>query len=358
MAQLYGKDQSKNEICRRIGDIGQIAGAVNARLADGRGDGTHIVEVRTGTGLRYTVVPGRGMDICSADYCGYALSFVSKTGIVHPAFYETADAGFHRSFFAGLLTTCGLRNVGAACTDEGEFLGLHGRINNLPAGDVCVSNQWEGDSLSMRMRGVVRESTLYGENLTLTREITSYLGESTIRIHDEVENCGFSSEPLTILYHCNFGYPLLDASSRLVLPEGQAIPRDDTAAQSLDRHAEFQEPQDDFPETVFFHHSRADVEDNTYAGLFNPSLGEKGLGVMITYNKKNLPYLIQWKNMGNGDYVLALEPSNCYPIGRKEARTQNMLRMIEPGETKAFDLCFHVVTSGEELDALRFDKRV
>ncbi|HWQ74744.1 MAG TPA: aldose 1-epimerase family protein [Syntrophomonas sp.] len=356
MGFIYGKNLSKQEIMRRVGDITQIAGAVSARLDDGRGDGTRIINVKTGSGLNFTVVPGRGMDICSLDYCGYACSFVSKTGLVNAAYYETDFDGFHRSFFAGMLTTCGLRNIGASCTDQDEFLGLHGRISNIPAQDVCITNEWIDDTLVMQLRGMVRESKLYGENMTLTREITARLGENTVRIHDEVENCGFETQPFTILYHCNFGYPLLDENSYLVLPDCQVTPRDDAARQQIDKHCSFQAPENHFPETVFFLKTDSDKDGNTYAAIFNPELGLHGLGLVITYNQKNLPYLVQWKNMGNGDYVVALEPSNCYPQGRKEIRENKMLQYLAPGEIRRFDLAFHVVTSREELDALCFDR--
>ena len=355
MSYIYGKNMSKSEIMRKVGDISQIAGATASRLDDGRGDGTRIVQVKTGSGLNFTVVPGRGMDICSMDFCGYACSFVSKTGITNAAYYETDYDGFHRSFFAGMLTTCGLRNIGPSCEDNGEFLGLHGRISNIPAQDVCVSNKWENDELMMRVEGVVRESKLYGENMTLTREISAKMGENVIYIHDEVENWGFEQQPLTILYHCNFGFPLLDECSYLILPKGSVMPRDEKAEKQLEDYKTFQEPQNNFPETVFFHKSEADEEGNTYAAIFNPTIGQQGLGIVIKYNQKNLPYLVQWKNMGNGDYVVALEPSNCYPSGRKGIREQGMLQCIGPGEKKTFDLSFHVVTSKEELDRLCFD---
>ncbi len=355
MAFLYGKERPRHEIMQKVGDISQIAGATSARLDDGRADGTRTVEVRTGTGLRFTIVPGRGMDICSADYCGYALSFVSKTGIVHPSFYETEYDGFHRSFFAGLLTTCGLRNIGSSCEDNGEFLGLHGRLSNIPADNVCIDNFWDKDEFIMQVSGSVRESKLYGENMVLQRKITTRLGSNEIRITDRIENQGFLAQPLTLLYHCNFGFPLLDVTSRLFLPEGETRARDDCALASLDRLDQFEAPQPTYPETVFYHDRGADIEGNTYAAIFNPTLLTNGLGILICYNKNELPYISEWKNMAQGDYVVALEPCNCFPDGRREIRHAGMLNCLEPGETKEVNISFHIVSSQNELDSLRFD---
>lgn len=355
MAFLFGKERTRQEIMQRVGDISQIAGAASARFDEGRADGTRFVDVRTGTGLHFNIVPGRGMDICAADYCGHALSFVSKTGIVHPAFYESDYDGFHRSFFAGLLTTCGLRNIGAPCEDDGEYLGLHGRLNNIPADNVCISNAWDNDDFAIRVSGTVRESKLYGENMVLRREVLTHLGSNEIHITDRIENQGFQTQPLTLLYHCNFGFPLLDSSSRLYLPDGKTRARDIKAQESMDRLDQFEAPNITYPETVFYHDRSSDGEGNTYAAIFNPDLLTNGLGVVICYNKNELPYLSQWKNMAQGDYVVALEPCNSFPDGRKKIREAGMLNYLEPGEIKEVHLSFHVIRSQSELDALRFD---
>lgn len=354
MAFLYGKERTRQEIMQRVGDITQIAGATSARLDDGRADGTRIVEVRTGSGLRFTVIPGRGMDICSADYCGYALSFVSKTGIVHPSYYETDYDGFHRSFFAGLLTTCGLRNIGAPCEDQGEQLGLHGRLNNIPAEQVSVSNVWQQHDLVMRVSGMVRESKLYGENMVLWRDIETRLGSNEIKITDRIENQGFVPQPLTLLYHCNFGFPLLDETSRLYFPDGEVRARDHSAQTSVEWLDQFEAPQPTYPETVFYHQRNKDKNGNSYAAIFNPDLHSNGLGVVLCYNANELPYLSEWKNMAQGDYVTALEPGNCFPEGRINIRNAGMLNYLAPGETKETHLSFLVVTSRQEMESFFF----
>jgi hypothetical protein len=41
--------------------------------------------------------------------------------------------------------------------------------------------------------------------------------------------------------------------------------------------------------------------------------------------------------MGEGDYVVGLEPCTWYPEGRAEARRRGELKQIEPGEIKSFD---------------------
>ena len=43
-----------------------------------------------------------------------------------------------------------------------------------------------------------------------------------------------------------------------------------------------------------------------------------------------LPILAQWKNMKSGDYVLGLEPSSCYIMGRERERKEGRLMTLEP----------------------------
>ena len=349
MAILYGKKMSKHEIMQRVGEMSQIAGARLSRLQFGKADGVPAIDFKTGAGLNFTVLPGRGMDISWADYKGKAIGFISKTGIVDACYYENDYDGFHRTFFAGLLTTCGLRNIGKNCIDGDEPLGLHGRISNTPAYDISISNEWENDEYIMQATGKVCESKLYGENLLLTRKISARMGENKISIYDTIENCGFKPEPLTLLYHCNLGFPLLDEESELILPIENTIPRDMTAEHVLKNYNRFESPQDEYPETVFYHTLKQNDTGHTYAALFNHKLGNNGLGLAIKYNKENLPYLIQWKNMGKGDYVVALEPANCYPEGRDAIRRRGNLTMINPGEIKYYSLEFVVLEGQDDL---------
>ena len=71
------------------------------------------------------------------------------------------------------------------------------------------------------------------------------------------------------------------------------------------------------------------LEKNMVAavGIFNPDINK---GIKMTYDKKNLDYFVEWKMMGDGDYVLGLEPANCTPDGRAFMREEGTLKFIEP----------------------------
>ena len=166
--KLYGKELTKRELLQYVGDVSQIADAREGVMTAGKSDGVR-------SGLEFTVLPTRGMDISWASYQGKALSFVSKAGVGHPAYFEKDGFGFLRNFFCGLLTTCGLTYFGAPCVDNGEELGLHGRISNIPAKDVCVEKFWDGDDYIIRIRGqvrrVVRQSLQSGAEARHLRQV-------------------------------------------------------------------------------------------------------------------------------------------------------------------------------------------
>jgi hypothetical protein len=59
-----------------------------------------------------------------------------------------------------------------------------------------------------------------------------------------------------------------------------------------------------------------------------------GISLKIRFDTSTLPYLVQWKNMGPGDYVLGLEPCNTPGKNRKLLRETNTLPVMEPGESR------------------------
>ena len=352
MAWLYGQSISKRDLLRRIGDISQVGGIRASELRDGNEKGVSALDVTTGSGFTFTVLPDRGLDISAAAYRGQSLCWRSSTGDVNPAFYDNRDIQWLRSFYGGLLTTCGMTFAGAPCTDQGEALGLHGRISNIPAKQVSWETTWEADEYVMRIRGKIRETRLFGEDLCMTRTITTRLGENRLWIHDEIENLGHQRTPLMMLYHINAGYPVVDADSELIAPVIKARTRDDEAKIEADRHCRFLPPTSGFKERVYYMEMAADGNGQVKAGLVNRSFNKgAGFGLYMAYPLKQLPLMIEWKMMGEGAYVVGMEPSNCEAGGRAQAREKNQLEFIEPGAVRTFDLEIGALTGMGEIDA-------
>jgi hypothetical protein len=355
MAEYLGKQWTKEKLLAWIGDPAQIAGARFFEYAEGKAQGVRGITVQTGGGLQFTVLPGRGMDIPEAFFQGNALSFFSPTGITSPSYYEEPGLGWLRSFFGGLLTTCGIANSGAPSTDRGEQYGLHGRVANAAAENVCVDQHWKNDEYVISLKGMMREAKAMFESLTLTRTIETRLGSRSIRIMDTIENRGYEPQPLMMLYHFNFGFPLLGPHARIVGPVLHTEPRDEEAARDngIEECMLFPDPVHGYNEKVFFHNLNTDRDGNTFMALLNRDIGDgTALGIVLRFNKNQLPAFTEWKMARKGFYVLGLEPGTAEPLGRGVLRESNKLPLIDGQHTHEVVIDFQVLRTKEELDAV------
>lgn len=342
-------------LMQRMGDISQLAGLKRYELADGKAKGVEAVDFWTGSGFAFTVLPGRGMDIAWASYKGVPVAYMSKTGIAAPAYYESEGFRWLRNFFAGLLTTCGLSNAGLPCADKDPLLGteehgLHGRISNMGADNVCVKEEWQGDEFVMTVSGRLRESRLFGENLTLKREISAVMGESRLRIRDVVANEGFHPQPMMVLYHINFGYPLLDAGSRMVCNSAAIIANTDAAEAARGRYNLMGPPVEGATEHLYFHDPVAGKDGWAAAALVNDALE---LGAYVRFRKDQLPKLSQWKSLAASEYVLGIEPGNCLPVGRVKQRERGGLEILPPGGRKDIEVEIGILDGAKAIAAFR-----
>lgn len=353
MASLFGGSVSRNEILKHVGDISQIGGIRQVRLQDGFEDGVRSFEVRTGSGLEFDILADRGFDISRASFNGKPLAWRSCTSDQHPAFYDPDGLGWLRSFYGGLVVTCGLSQAGAPSEDEGKPWGLHGRISNTPAYETSVRQFWRGDEFILEARGKMREGVVFGENLTLERTITTALGTSSFVIEDTVTNEAFEPFPHMMLYHINIGYPAVAEGSQILAPSLESEPRDERARTEAGRWMEMRGPTQGFEERVYFHQMQADAEGFVTVGLVNPSLAGSPFGVWIKYRKDTLPHFSEWKMNGQGTYVCGLEPGNCLPMGRAEERRAGRLVTLEPGESRSYRVEIGVVDSTAALEELK-----
>ena len=249
-----------------------------------------------------------------------------------------------RTFGGGILNTCGLTHVGGPEKDEFGERGIHGRISNTPAYiESIIQPDPAAGKFDMSISGIIKESNIFGPALELRRTISSTLGSSSIQIHDEVSNRGNTSSPHMILYHCNFGWPLVDEGSTLIW-KGKMTTRD---GHEFPHPEAFKICRDAIPEhsgngeQVAIVDIEADEMGLCVAGLQNPKLG---IGVALKFSKKELPWLTNWQHFGKGEYVTGIEPCSHPPIGQSKARENNTLIFIEPGETRNYNLTIEITT--------------
>ena len=305
--KIMDSNYTKNELLRRC-NPDALYGVRRVEIADGRGRGQRLIDVKTSGGLRASFMEDRCLDVLDFEYKGVNLAFLSKNGLVPSSSIDVETDSFAKYWQGGFLLTCGLRNVGPPCTYEGEFFPLHGRVGFMPAEDVSVAVCEE----EIVIAGKVRETSLFGHNLELSRKISIPSDGSKIIVHDKVSNLAPEAETIFLLYHINFGFPFLSEDLNLEFPPGEVKGRTVAAQEKIDTHTIITPPIDGEPEFVFFH--MADERD-ARAELTNKPLGIKAT---VKYDSSCLPILAQWKCMKSGDYALGIEPGTSFIRGRKD----------------------------------------
>ncbi len=321
---------SSKELMRRyLGNPRQLAGIRRVILDDDTGRGMRVFEVNNGSGLSFNVYPDRGLDIGEVFFNGRQLAWLTGSSAAAPAFYSDKDGEWLRTWGGGMLTGCGYLNVGPAEGNEG----LHGRLSHIPAGEVnSFADYVDDNTFKLEVSGKVFHTKVFNENLLLKRTISTVNGNNTIVIEDRIENCGFRPEPFMVLNHMNFGWPLVDENCRLESsdPDHEVIARNQRAAEGLDKWHIMEEPQIGFVEQVYFHQN----EKTDSNGMASMAIVNQKAGLKVTVLRRvaELPYLIEWKQMGCGNYVLGMEPANCPPIGKEAFEKEGGLKYIAPGE--------------------------
>ncbi len=329
----------KDDLYRYTGTPEQLFGHKEYRLQGGKADDLRVIEIYNSKGLSLDVLPDRGMDIANLKFMGMNLSFLSNTGLVSSKYFEEdKNRGFMRNFYAGFLTTCGLSYMGASCEEDGYNLGLHGRISNTPAEEVSAQNVIKDDEGLIFLRGKVKESEVFGSHLVLEREIKLDAFKNVFTIKDTIENLGFESVPLMLLYHMNIGYPFLDEDIEIILDSKEVIARDEVSEKNLDKYLKAEKPEDGRIEEVFFHK----INEIENLGRFKILNRKLGIVLSVTYPISKLPYFTQWKSMRSGEYVMGFEPGNCNVNGRKNAREENILEFLPARSKKTIEIVVEI----------------
>lgn len=329
----------------KISNHAQIGGIETSVLDNGTGRGTRIAWINTGTGLRYKVVLDRAMDIADAFYNQHSLAWLSHLGITPPQPFSHQGIDWLRTFGGGLLVTCGLSHIGGPEADSWGERGLHGLISNSPAEiESIIQPDPAKGKLDFSITGIIKETKIFGPSLEMKRTLSGTLGKPSIHIHDEIVNCANTPAPHMLLYHFNFGWPLINEGTNLIW-QGELQPRksDSKIFKAGYDYKKCPAPLDQHRgsgEDVAFIDAVADEAGMCTAGVFNQEID---LGIAIRFSKRQLPWLTNWQHWGKGEYVVGLEPGTHRVIGQAKAREQNELIFIEPGESRVYDVTLDVI---------------
>jgi hypothetical protein len=279
---------------------------------------------------------------------------------VNPKFVNLAARG-GLGWLAGFnecIVRCGMESNGAPGTDvlpsnTGEptemGLTLHGRVANLPAHRVEVG-VLDGDPPEVVVKGVVDESMLFCPQFRLEAEYRTGVGSNRVTVADRVTNLRATPAEMQMLYHCNFGAPILEAGAALLIPSRVTAPRDAEAAKNVSDWAVYPGPTPGFVEQCYWHVPLGDPSGHTLAVLRNAAADR---GVAVRYNTAELPYFTQWKNceaLSDG-YVTGLEPATNLPNTRVFERSRGRVVELGAGESHAMTLHVEVLDSAAEVSA-------
>jgi hypothetical protein len=313
-------------------------------LRGGVREGVDTIEVDNGT-FRFLIVPTRGMGLWKAWLGKTALGWNSPVkGPVHPNYVPLTDPGGlgWLEGFDELLCRCGLTSNGAPEHDANGVLQypLHGRIANRPAHHVELT--MDDATGELRVTGLVDETRFLFQKLRLKSTYVTRAGQSGLRILDEITNLSGNPAELQLLYHINFGPPLLDPGAKLVAPVRAIVPRDARAAEGIVHWDSYPNEQAGFSEQVYFFDLQADSEGMTGVLLKNAHGTE---GVSLRYARQQLPCFTLWKNtaLAADGYVTGLEPGTNFPNPRSFEGQQGRVVKLRPGQTVsiAVDLDVH-----------------
>jgi hypothetical protein len=257
-------------------------------LHGGKQEGVELVVLDNGK-LRITAVPTRGMGLLSVTQGDVRLGWDSPVReVVHPQLINLQGRGGlgWLEGFNEFVCRCGLEynghpgtdrfvnNVGEEATME---LTLHGRAANLPASEVEVVAERD-PPYRVHLRGRVDERMFYGPKLELQTDLSAEPGSGAFRIADVLTNRGAAAQEFQVLYHANYGKPLLEEGARFLAPVARVTPFNEHAAQGLAGYGRYDGPTPGFVEQVYCLRPLADAEGRALALLHNRA-GDRGVSM-------------------------------------------------------------------------------
>ena len=327
-------------------------------LRGGLQEGVQVVEVNNGK-LTFAILPTRGMGIWKGQCGDITLGWDSPVkDPVNPAFINLQDRGGlgWLKGFNEWFVRCGLNSMGAPGMDTvldysgNEFdvpLTLHGNIANVPARAVSVEITDE----AIIVKGEVDETMMFGPALRLNTEIRTEFGSGKMTIIDTVTNLGNNPQEHEMLYHINYGAPLLEKGSRMIAPFKQVAPRDSRSAAGIDTFDAYGAPQSGFVEQVYKYELAGKRGSRETMTMLRNGTGDKAS--LLRFTLKDFPCFTLWKNtagMADG-YVTGLEPATSYPNSRRFEREKGRVITLAGGESRTTTLSIETLDTKKAIKA-------
>ena len=321
------------------------------QLHGGKQAGVDILIVNNGK-VTITLIPTRGMGIFDVKMDGErVLGWDSPVKeIVNPAFIELESRnglgwldGFNE-----MMVRCGYEWTGhPGVDDNGLLLSLHGRVQNTPASTVKVIID-DKPPHKITIQGEVSERTFKMAELVTLTQLEVVPGSTTFSLHDQLTNKADYDNEYQIIYHSNFGTPILEKGAKFIAAASEISPFNDYAKAGLKDWQTYLGPTKGYDEMVFNFKPIGNDKGETLAVLHNAKANK---GVAVGYNVQQLPVLTLWKNTDTKQqgYVTGIEPGTSYAYNTKYQRPLGLVPTIKAGETKHFDLTYTILANNNDV---------
>ena len=319
-------------------------------LHGGKQEGSKILVITSQDGLTITLSPTRGMNLLHIEGFGSKMGWDSPVKeVVNPAFInlESRNGLGWLEGFNEMMVRCGYEWTGHPVTADGQIYTLHGKAGNTPASQVEVEVA-DAAPHEIRIRGLVKESTFKKADLQTMTELRYVPGSNSFSLHDVLTNYADYPHDYQIIYHSNFGMPILEEGARFLAPMASISPFNDYAKEGLKTWQTYAGPTKGFDEMVFNIQPLSGEDHQTLAAVVNKA-GDKGAS--IQFDTRQLPVLTLWKNTDTvkQGYVTGIEPGTNYAYPVTIEREQKRVKQLEPGASTEFDLTYTLLHSSEQV---------
>ena len=292
------------------------------RLSGGLREGVLLVELVAGD-MKVFVLPDRGLGIWKIIADGVELGWQSPVhGPVNPRFVPLAEA---------------------------SGLGWLEGFANLPAHHLDVTLDEAAGAITLT--GAVDETRFLCHALRMTTSLTLHADRHRVSWTDSVKNISDRPATMQMLYHVNFGPPLLGPGAELVAAIEELAPRDAAAVADVPTWNRYVSPQGGRGEQVHFARVKPAADGLATALLVGPDAHN---AASLSWRADTLPCFTLWKNQGGlaDGYVTGLEPGTNYPNPRSYEESQGRVVPLASGQSVRFDLAIEHV-AGSAIAAAR-----
>ena len=306
-------------------------------LKNGRARGAKIIELENSNALKIEIVVDRALDIVGASWLGKNLAWLSPVGVVSSQNLNMNEIPWLNNWAGGLVTTGGLDHALGPDTDETSFnypllkirdFPIHGNISYQPAENFRFFKLETKEEPIFVVKGQVKQVTVFGEFLTLDRAILLGRDNNLVSIFDEVTNTGSENTDHMFLYHCNFGWPLIQPNVVInkVLAGGE-----------IKELLKITTPESKSPEKVLVDKVN-EKEAFTHINIVNSAID---MELHHIFSNKNLNFHLQWLVSRPDFMVYGSEASTNDLSGRKMAREKSLLKNLKQGEKVSYETHFY-----------------